>query len=293
MTDFIAGWFGGVSVLVVGQPFDSVKYRLQGSNLDYRNVGYRNSMDCAIKTFQSEGLVGFYRGVGAAIAGVGIARAALFGVYGHLLAFFSSRYDTTTSEKFQGGAQLSLLENMLCAAGGGVAHSVVMTPFEVVRIRLQTMHMFKDRKYFDELHCARTLYREGGARKLYRGLTATLMRDVPGSITYLGCYGILRQLLPQQDGALNTMSVLFAGGCAGVAQWSIIFPLDTIKTRMQIARSGVYTDVMHVARDLWRTEGLHAFYYGIAPAICKAFLSNALCFLGVETALKVLGESSD
>lgn len=291
LTDFAAGWVGGVSILVAGHPFETVKVRLQGATFNYHKVTYRNSVDCALQILKNDGIRGFYRGIAAPMLSIGVANAALFGVYGALLNHFAASHrpypydDETLSDNMQNAAHLSLFENMVCAAAGGCAHAFVMTPFEMVRIRLQTADLFPWRKYFGAIDCARTIYREGGVRKMYRGLHATILRDVPGTIMYLGSYGILRQMLPQEKGRMNICGALFAGGCAGVAQWLVVFPLDTIKTRRQIAKCGQYVDLLHVARDLWKTEGLPAFYYGIAPALCRAFIANAACFVGVETVL--------
>lgn len=293
MADFIAGWVGGISVLLVGHPFDTVKVRLQGETL--RGVAqrqYQNSFHCARQIVSEEGLRGLYRGVMAPMFGVGIANAALFGVYGQLTSWMTMnklQYDLADlSGHLQNSTALTVYENCLCAMGGGVAHAIVMTPFEVIKIRLQTSSMFDHRRYYGAIDCGRKLYYDGGVRKLYRGFSATVVRDMPGSIVYFGCYGLLRQVLPQSYDSFNVFSILCAGGVAGVAQWIVIFPFDTVKTRMQIAKEGRYWDSMHVARDLLKTEGITAFYSGITPALMRAFVSNAACFVGVEVALQAL-----
>lgn len=311
MTDFLAGWVGGISILAVGHPFETVKVRLQGSTFDDRKVTYRNSVDCALRILKNDGIRGFYRGIAAPMLSVGVASGAMFFVYGHCLNYFVSQhrnqqrqhaahdgvYDVddegTFSDNMRNVANLTLFENMVCAAAGGCVHAFVMTPFEMIRIRLQTADMFLHRNYFGAIDCGRTIYREGGIQKLYRGLQATILRDVPGSIVYLGSYGILRQMLPQERGRPNVCGALFAGGCAGVAQWLVVYPLDTIKTRRQIAKCGQYVDLLHVARDLWKHEGIPGFYVGIAPALCRAFLANAACFAGVESVLWLVSKASN
>lgn len=297
--DFVAGWFGGISTLLVCHPMDTLKVRLQGSRLQgttHSEEHYRNSLDAAIKIWRREGTSAFYKGIAAPMAGIGIANGALFGVYGQSTAYLTSLRSRQTDGEgsvglaghLQNTTDLSVLDNICCATLGGIAHTYVLTPFEVVRIRLQTEAMFRHRRYFGALHCARVIYGQGGVRKLYLGLGAALARDVPGAVIYFGCYGLLRQMLPQDDEASNVMSILFAGGCAGVAQWLVVYPLDTIKTRQQIAKEGVYIDWLHVARDLYKKEGVPAFYTGIAPALGRAFIANACCFAGVELSLKVM-----
>lgn len=300
LTDFVAGWVGGISTLLICHPMDTLKVRLQISRLHgtcHREEYYRNSIEAAIKIRRKEGIAAFYRGIAAPMAGIGIANAALFGVYGKATAYLTalrsqqaSVEDPGLAGHLQNTTELTVLDNICCATLGGIAHTYVLTPFEVIRIRLQTESMFRHRQYFGAIHCARKIYGQGGVRKLYLGLGAALARDIPGAVVYFGSYGLLRQMLPQEDGASNVLSILFAGGCAGVAQWWLIFPLDTIKTRMQTAKEGMYIDWLHVARDLYKKEGVPAFYSGIAPALSRAFIANACCFAGVELSLKFMAQ---
>ena len=313
--DFLAGWVGGISVLTVCHPFDTVKVRLQGASFDTRNFAevhnpkgasaahlppcpisnYSSTMTEVKAMFKKEGVRSFYRGVAAPVAGVGIATAAQFGVYGNVSASLSrfrfGQYDDglTLKDHLQNVNDLSVFDKVIAATCGGVAYATAIAPFEFVKIRLQTQPLFEHRRYFGAVDCARKLVKEGGTRKLYRGLTVTVLRDVVGSTIYFGSYGIIRQQLPQRTNGTNICGALFAGGCAGVAQWLVVFPLDTIKTRHQIAKEGMYIDWVHAARCLHRKEGIRAFYYGLPPALVRAFVGNAVCFAGVEAALIGLG----
>ena len=73
--DLIAGCFGGVGIVAVGHPFDTIKVnilecffmgwilycaRLQTQSRD--NPLYKNMTDCVKKTIKWEGVSGFYKG---------------------------------------------------------------------------------------------------------------------------------------------------------------------------------------------------------------------------------------
>ena len=58
--DYLAGVAGGVAVVLIGHPFDTVKTRLQTSPLGI----YHGTVDCVQKTFRQEGAKGFYSGIG-------------------------------------------------------------------------------------------------------------------------------------------------------------------------------------------------------------------------------------
>ena len=61
--DYLAGVAGGVSVVLIGHPFDTVKTRLQTSPSGV----YNGTIDCVRKTFLQEGAKGFYSGIGVFI----------------------------------------------------------------------------------------------------------------------------------------------------------------------------------------------------------------------------------
>ncbi len=74
------------------------------------------------------------------------------------------------------------------------------------------------------------LYKEGGIRSVYRGSIATVARDGPGSAAYFAAYEVTKGMLTEPGSTdLNLGAVIFAGGMAGVAMWSIAIPPDVRK----------------------------------------------------------------
>ena len=57
--ELFAGSVGGIVQVLVGQPFDTVKVRLQTQSS--ANPIYSGMVDCAAKTLKNEGLGGFYK----------------------------------------------------------------------------------------------------------------------------------------------------------------------------------------------------------------------------------------
>lgn len=64
----VAGGFGGMCVVLSGQPFDTVKVRLQAQPAD--KPIYRGAWDCVRQTVTKEGVRGLYKGMGAPLVGV-------------------------------------------------------------------------------------------------------------------------------------------------------------------------------------------------------------------------------
>ncbi|XP_053058917.1 solute carrier family 25 member 45 isoform X4 [Acinonyx jubatus] len=69
----------GALGLVLGHPFDTVKVRLQ------TQTTYRGIIDCMVKTYRHESLLGFFKGMSFPIASIAMVNSVLFGVYSNTL----------------------------------------------------------------------------------------------------------------------------------------------------------------------------------------------------------------
>ncbi len=130
-----------------------------------------------------------------------------------------------------------------------------------------------------------------GMRGLFHGYWLTVLREVPSNMAYFGTFeGILRMFGYGTDNvpspghkhtAASPLLVGMAGGCAGVANWLVIFPVDTIKSRMQTddLYNPKYRSALHCYRVTVASDGGHrALWRGLTPCLMRAFLANALAF---------------
>lgn len=90
---------------------------------------------------------------------------------------------------------------------------------------------------------------------------------------------------------------MFAGAMAGIAEHTITFPFDSIKTRMQVLRphpSAVYSGVVHAFQEIISREGVTRLYRGIMSIVAGAGPAHAIYFASYEQAKKILvvGEAS-
>jgi solute carrier family 25 carnitine/acylcarnitine transporter 20/29 len=281
LKSFLSGGFGGMCLVFAGHPLDLIKVRLQTSNQ------YKGTWDCAKQTMARDGVRGLYRGMGAPLVGITPIFAMYFWGYdmGQRFARWSARMEA--------GEKLSMAQ--ICFAGGFSAFpaTLLMTPVERVKVLLQVQGTEgATRQYKGPWDATRSLLRQGGVRSLYRGTIATLWRDVPGSVAYYGAYEMTKRLLTPKgsEGTLSPLIVLFAGGMAGVANWTVAIPADVLKSRLQSAPEGMYKGLGDVAVQLVRKEGFAALFRGLGPAMIRAFPANAACFLGVEVSLSFMNK---
>ena len=68
----------------------------------------------------------------------------------------------------------------------------------------------------------------------------------------------------------NLVVRLLSGSTAGVAGWTCIYPLDTLRSRVLSAKRGSSTTAGSVARDIFQQNGIAGFYRGLMPCLLRA-----------------------
>lgn len=87
------------------------------------------------------------------------------------------------------------------------------------------------------------------------------------------------------------MTHMIAGAMAGIAEHTFTYPIDSIKTRMQILRphpSAVYTGLLHALRSVATTEGHTRLWRGVGSVVLGAGPAHALYFATYERAKRLL-----
>ncbi|EEP78122.1 hypothetical protein UREG_02967 [Uncinocarpus reesii 1704] len=290
---FVAGGVGGLCAVVVGHPFDLVKVRLQTAE---RGV-YSGAIDVVRKTIAREGL--------ARLLGTSL-KTTIPKLLPHCLLISNHQgYDLgktlvrsfSTVPESHGTPQYSIAQISAAGFFSAIPMTLITAPFERVKVLLQIQGQNppppgQNPKYSGGIDVVRQLYKEGGIRSVFRGSAMTLARDGPGSAAYFAAYEYIKRRLTPKDengnvtGELSLTAVLTAGGAAGVAMWIPVFPVDTIKSRLQSAEGR--PTILGTIRGVYASGGVKAFFPGFGPALARAVPANAATFLGVELAHKAL-----
>nr|XP_046200984.1 mitochondrial glutamate carrier 1-like isoform X1 [Oncorhynchus gorbuscha] len=287
----IAGLIGVTCVF----PIDLAKTRLQNQQNGSRL--YTSMSDCLIKTIQSEGYFGMYRGAAVNLTLVTPEKAIKL-----------AANDFFRQHLSKDGQKLSLLREMLAGCGAGTCQVIITTPMEMLKIQLQDAGRIEaQRKLMSQaavrapggpvelkshtaMQLTRELLRSQGIAGLYKGLGATLLRDVPFSIIYFPLFANLNSLGGRGADGPAPFYVSFASGCiAGSTAAVAVNPVDVIKTRIQTMTRGsqedTYGGVTDCIRKILRQEGPSAFLKG---AYCRALviaplfgIAQVVYFLGV------------
>lgn len=266
-----SGTLSGAAGVTVSHPLDTVRIRMAVGG----SKAYSNGWQCFRSTVKREGYRALFKGVTWPLAGIGLQNAILFGTYGPTLELLHA---------IDGGAiddNERLTNVFIAGCVGGGAQTLVCTPLELLKIRMQ-LHTDKA---LNPLGTARRIIRVEGVRALYHGFVPTFVRDFPSYGVWFVAYAAGKRAFIEQfgwGGSLTPVSLFFAGGLAGVISWGTSYPFDFIKTRVQSSRS---MTVRSVIQDTFRTSGWRGFFHGYNTTLIRGFVCSGTTLLAVEAGL--------
>jgi len=134
MADYVAGFVYGLASTLVGQPFDTIKTRMQAISQIHSTGVYKSSLETGKYIYMQEGIRGLYRGGIPMVLGGGALRSAQFGVNNSVLELIK-RYNVVDSDiKHFGFLRVNVVLAGFC---GGLARGVVEAPIEFMKVRRQ------------------------------------------------------------------------------------------------------------------------------------------------------------
>ncbi|ORY12029.1 mitochondrial carrier domain-containing protein [Clohesyomyces aquaticus] len=285
LKDLFAGAVGGVAQVLLGQPFDIVKVRLQTT------TQYANALDAASKIYSTEGPLAFYKGTLTPLIGIGACVSVQFGAFHYARRALEARNLSS-----HGREDLSYAQYYAAGAFAGIANTVLSSPIEHIRIRLQTQPHGAGRLYNGPIDCVRKLSaHEGVAKGAYRGTAVTLLREAQAygvwftAFEYLMNSDARRNKIERKE--VPTWKIAVYGGLAGEALWISSYPFDVVKSKMQSDGFGEgrrYSSMRDCFGKTWATEGMRGFWKGIGPTLLRAMPVSAGTFATVELTMRFI-----
>jgi solute carrier family 25 citrate transporter 1 len=299
-TNLIAGGGAGMIEALVCYPLDTIKVRMQLSGQTPALTAQRKGIArTAIDIVRTEALLGLYRGLGAVLTGIVPKMALRFTSYEFYRQLLANQNPT---------GKLTGSVNFLAGLAAGVTEAVaVVCPMEVVKIRLQAQRLSMSNpldvpKYRNAAHALAVIIREEGFGALYCGITLTALRQGTNQAANFAAYTELKDYLQKHSAEptqpLSSWKTSLIGLVSGAVGPFTNAPIDTIKTRLQRtpAQTGESTlgRTLAISRQMWRQEGLGAFWMGITPRVMRVAPGQAVTFTVYEylrKRLETIGET--
>eukprot|EP01129_Flabellula_baltica_P011383 TRINITY_DN496_c0_g1_i1.p1 TRINITY_DN496_c0_g1~~TRINITY_DN496_c0_g1_i1.p1 ORF type:complete len:335 (-),score=67.93 TRINITY_DN496_c0_g1_i1:269-1273(-) len=247
MLSCVSSVFGALSVY----PLDKVKTKIQSQRKRYPFIATVKSI------YHLEGIRGFYKGLTAILVGIAPEKTLKLTV------------NAWSREKMRRPDQkhLDSWQEAVCGVITGLTQVTISTPYEFVKIRCQ---LAKGKEQLSPLQVIRE-----NKLGIYKGYSATMMRDIPFNIIYFTLYNKIKlQFGPHP----KSHEVLISSATAGAVAAFLDTPADFIKTRLQNGRvpyKGIYDCFQQTAKK----EGISALFKGaplrvgvIAPLFGVTFM---------------------
>lgn len=300
----VAGGVAGAGSRLFTAPLDLVRIRAQ---LERRDVYPRPSiLTRMINVYKAEGgITALFRGnLAASYLWVGYSTVQ-FSVYGTIKERLEDyRYEIAREQAMKTiqQQQLSQIDNLwtnpttiafLSGAGAGICATIATYPFDIARTVFASRGALQQNKKSKGFRppttikeCAISIYRQLGFVGFYAGSAPAVVQIIP----YMGLNFVIYEfLITEGESSRASKSVGlsgYAGSISGAVSKIIVYPMDTIKKRIQFqsvfgapCKTGVVYDGMwDCFATTIRTEGVFGLYRGLVPSVLKTTLGSGLAF---------------
>lgn len=90
----------------------------------------------------------------------------------------------------------------------------------------------------------------------------------------------------QKKDDIGLIRTMIAGSVGGITLWTVIFPADVIKSRIQIGN--INEKMLTIGAKIIKEEGVSALYNGLKPTIVRTIPATAVLFVVYEYTKKFL-----
>lgn len=183
--------------------------------------------------------------------------------------------DMTTHESKRG-------KHFFAGALAGAASRTISAPFDRIKVLLQV----QGAQLVNVRLCFQHMLREGGYKSFWRGNGVNVMKIAPelafkfmfyDEVCYyiaIGCLKVINliiNIIPFQikliihgstQREIGLKERIISGSMAGAISQTLIYPMEVLKTRLCLRKTGQYSGLFDAVTKIYRTEGLKAFYKG-------------------------------
>ncbi|KAI9917310.1 hypothetical protein PsorP6_012451 [Peronosclerospora sorghi] len=277
MVKFAGGALSGVVEALILTPLDVAKTRMQLDKMGQ----YRGMFDCSKQLVAAEGVQGLYKGLTPWTVHVVLKNGTRF--------YFNALYRRLLADP-QG--QVSGAHEFLAGACAGATEALlIVTPFEVIKTRLQSQNIVPGEapKYRGPIQTARHICTQEGPFALWKGLGPTIGRQgLNQACSFWSNTFLKRHVWHVQEGdALPAWQSGLTGMLGAIPGPCLNCPLDVVKTRLMAQETvgrarAKYKGMVHALGTIAKEEGISALYKGLVPRLTRLCPSYGIQWLVMD-----------
>ncbi|KAF8351069.1 mitochondrial carrier [Amanita rubescens] len=280
VNELIAGSAGGAAQVIVGQPLDTIKTRAQIAPKSM----FKGPMDILLQTIKNEGFFALYKGMASPLLGIAGVNSLLFAAYGASKRLISPF------------PQLSLPQIALAGAMAGAANAVLASPVEMFKVRMQGQYGAKTDKRLRAV--IGEMWSQYGFRHgIMRGFWVTFAREIPAYAGFYTAFEFSKRQFGKVYGKdLPVWALLASGSTGGIAYWLSCYPLDVVKSRVQLRSSppvgNPFRYMNTELRAIVSETGLTGLFRGLSPSLLRSIPAAASTFATFELTRAYLAKTT-
>ncbi|KAG8699766.1 hypothetical protein FRC09_006393 [Ceratobasidium sp. 395] len=166
----------------------------------------------------------------------------------------------------------------------GAANSILASPVEMFKVRMQGQYGAEGDKRLSRVFW--DMWRDWGFRRgVMRGFWATVAREIPAYAGFYTGYEFAKRNFQARHGKdLPVWALLISGSCGGICYWLACYPLDVVKSRVQLADAPP-KGLDYIAQELRaivREGGASGLFRGLSPSLLRSIPAAASTFAAHE-----------
>ncbi|XP_067876408.1 calcium-binding mitochondrial carrier protein SCaMC-2-like [Heterodontus francisci] len=181
-------------------------------------------------------------------------------------SIFSINDDITNWEEFLENEEPDKWWGHFIAGGtaGGVSRTVT-APFDRLRVLMQIYSTRQNKMKISS--GLKAMIKEGGFSSMWRGNLTNIIKIGPELAFKFMAYEELKGIISVESENLGIKERILAGSMAGAFSQTATYPVEMMKTRMMLRKTGEPRELYAHVRNIFVYEGISTFYRGYVPNI--------------------------
>ena len=168
-----------------------------------------------------------------------------------------------------------MCRKLLFGCIAGIISRTFTAPIDRLKVMAQALP--PGTKSVSLLTSARNIYQSCGFRGFFRGNLTNCVKVAPDTAIRYYSFERFKKLVAHDTKDITLMERFISGGLAGSFTQAIVYPLEVVKTRMNLSKPGTYSSIRNCIVLTIRNEGYFAMYKG-----CFTSVSGIIPYAGID-----------
>lgn len=152
---------------------------------------------------------------------------------------------------------------LLCGGVAGIASRTGTAPMDRLKVMMQAGGVGAPTGLIAGM---RSIYANGGLGAFFKGNGVNCVKIAPEMGIKMWAFDYFKVAMAKDPIRITAEERFAAGGAAGALAQTVVYPLETIKTRLALS-SGLYRGAYHSLETIITQEGVRALYRGMSTSI--------------------------